>query len=209
MVSRDDLLILLEDGPHAARQLAEWLQADKREVLRALVALRTAGLVKTVSHSKDWALNEHQPKRGRPAQLDREGLAASVALLVPKGASRRTRDLMEATGLSRQAVLAACELLVSRGIFSMEGVARSTRWRHRHQAADLGVRAIPVAPRPLAPAPKPHLCVPNSTIPAVERVPASKGTSFWVGLDRDQLRDAIGHHEFAPSRVNPGTRELS
>lgn len=63
---RDELLAFLEDGPHAAADLAEWLEQPKRLVTRALRALRQEGLAKPVGTAKHWLLAGAVTRTGTP-----------------------------------------------------------------------------------------------------------------------------------------------
>lgn len=55
-VNRADLMILLEDGPHGANQLATWLKQPSARVLWELKRMAREGLVQRVGADKRWAL---------------------------------------------------------------------------------------------------------------------------------------------------------
>lgn len=58
---KDDLLILLEDGPHSTARLAEWVGHPTSRVDAALKAMLREGLLKRVGPEKRWALVGYQP----------------------------------------------------------------------------------------------------------------------------------------------------
>lgn len=55
-VNRADLLLLLEDGPHGANQLATWLKQPSARVLWELKRMAREGLVRRVGADKRWVL---------------------------------------------------------------------------------------------------------------------------------------------------------
>lgn len=82
MISRDDLLVLLEDGPQSPAQLAIWLGTTSGAVVQTLRAMAKSGRVKTVGIQRQWALASYQ---GGP--VDRPPLVADARPPAPKKAS--------------------------------------------------------------------------------------------------------------------------
>lgn len=58
---KDDLLILLEDGPHSTARLAEWVGHPTSRVDAALKGMLRDGLLKRVGPERRWALVGYQP----------------------------------------------------------------------------------------------------------------------------------------------------
>lgn len=57
MISHDDLLVLLEDGPKSSANLAKWLRTQPGAVFQTLRAIaKKTGAVKTVGPQRLWAL---------------------------------------------------------------------------------------------------------------------------------------------------------
>lgn len=70
----DDILALLEDGPKALGQLADWLHCSEVTVVNCLLALAAVGQVKRVS-STEWALRtDAAPVYVEPRQSRDDGL---------------------------------------------------------------------------------------------------------------------------------------
>lgn len=61
-----ELLALLEEGPQATADLAQWLQQPRIAVVHHLGAMRREGLVKRIGTEKRWALIGYEPRVGRP-----------------------------------------------------------------------------------------------------------------------------------------------
>lgn len=55
-INLEDVLILLEDGPHSMGQLAAWMQVSVPTMQSALVRLGRKGLARRVGSQKHWAL---------------------------------------------------------------------------------------------------------------------------------------------------------
>lgn len=212
---RDELLAFLEDGPHAAADLAAWLDQPKRLVTRALRALRQEGLAKPVGTAKHWALAGAVTRAGRPAVLDRVAIRRTV-LAATRGCARvDTHTIRQRTGHSRKAVLAACVALVAEGHLTAIGRGRSAAW------ADPAGRVVPATTteptppvhRDRRPAYDPRLRQLDEAERRRTAAAAERPGSFWLGLDRDQLRDAVAanqdrmHRSSMASRVDPNTRD--
>lgn len=88
-INLDDVVILLEDGPHSTGQLAAWLQVSVPTVLSALKRLRRAGRVRVVGVRKLWELT---PAPGAsPASVTTTQAPAS-----PSGSAAAGPDVVEA-----------------------------------------------------------------------------------------------------------------
>lgn len=60
---KDDLLALLEDGPHALETLAGWIGAPETDVDAALNELHRDGLAKRFGPARGWVLMTYLPLR--------------------------------------------------------------------------------------------------------------------------------------------------
>lgn len=91
LVNRDDVIALLEDGPHHAGELRDWLGLPTPTVDAALKAMHKIGLVKRVGVERRWALHAYEDPTERPH--------------LKKGASPPARAKRQATPMDEQTVL--------------------------------------------------------------------------------------------------------
>lgn len=78
-IADEDLIALLEDGPKALADLAQWLQQPKPAVSAHLGRLARAGLVKRTGTAKRWCLASFVAPNGRPKRTGPRATVPAVA----------------------------------------------------------------------------------------------------------------------------------
>lgn len=166
----DELLALLEDGPHSSEELATWLQQPRVAVVHQLGAMQQERLVKRVGTAKRWALSGYQPPLGRrprqapPAPTPPERVAPPIAR--PTGP-----ELPDVESLELDLEELPSEDLPDDDLLEEAPPETPDRQVHEHLAH--APRRRPVER------------------PAVERIRPDAALSFWVNCDREELNRRI------------------
>lgn len=172
---RDEVLALLEDGPHPEAELLEWLGLTALALRPTLTDLKRLGLVKRVGTKQDWALASYVTHAGRKWSVDLDTCVVAIATaLRPHPLS--TEQLVALTGYKKHVLKHQCARLVTAGTLCRSGVGRASRWSLAGHPTVPRDTVRPTVARP------PRLDAPllRQLTPIVTTVKPTDPPSWWV-----------------------------
>jgi predicted transcriptional regulator len=165
LLAQDDVLALLEDGPHATTELAGWCDVPLARMAERLAQLASRGLVKRHSESGRWMRVRLKP------DVPVAPLAAVLEQLA--FAPKAPTEIGRALSVSRSAVERALAQLQGTGQVKPIGQGSNAKWALASWTAGMARKVAPVTKRTPA--------IPRAPLPDGELPPANEQTGVVYG----------------------------
>jgi hypothetical protein len=169
-IAADDVVALLEDGPHHEHELIAWLGRPADLVRHELKRLQIGGVLKRIGTDRQWALCEAAVPIAKPADARDVNLEILAALTAGPCEATALADLLVVGQTTiirhlRDELEPACAV-------KRVGAGNQTRW-----ALAAWEPAVAILPRRPALVPKAR--------------PTERDPAWWVGLGREEFSRQI------------------